>query len=335
MNERNCSSCDTPVPADAAFCPNCGVATPTDLNIDFGEDLAGGEQPTETGIAIGTPQPMRFKTTRHMVEVLRSGFDTGRCTDCSEKTLWGLQQFGYTDEHGCITPTGRLVVMERMSLEDQCSAIELPLEDFEVESIANPELSALNLFEQQGYIGACCDGGVMLTLLKSLCLDSLTRLSPTTSREAVCVQFLEAQLSILRKHHREILQSLRTASRETLVSNFCAIYRHLSVRERYPGLNGELMTGLYDALTVGPIAKVMRVLMRRWRSHSRMAMGSLGDMEYFRGDWPDLTLVREGEVRFVEVSTFEPLGVSQLMHMPEWREILPAKFSVVRIGSVA
>jgi serine/threonine protein kinase len=34
---RSCSSCDTPLPADVAFCPNCGTATPTDLNVAFGE----------------------------------------------------------------------------------------------------------------------------------------------------------------------------------------------------------------------------------------------------------------------------------------------------------
>jgi serine/threonine-protein kinase len=37
MTARSCSSCDTPVPDDAAFCPNCGAATPTDLNVEFGE----------------------------------------------------------------------------------------------------------------------------------------------------------------------------------------------------------------------------------------------------------------------------------------------------------
>ena len=34
---RVCTSCDTPVPDDAAFCPTCGAATPTDLNVEFGE----------------------------------------------------------------------------------------------------------------------------------------------------------------------------------------------------------------------------------------------------------------------------------------------------------
>jgi serine/threonine protein kinase len=34
---RTCSSCNTPLPGDAAFCPGCGAATPTDLNVAFGE----------------------------------------------------------------------------------------------------------------------------------------------------------------------------------------------------------------------------------------------------------------------------------------------------------
>ena len=38
---RACSSCDTPVDDDAAFCPNCGAATPTDLNLEFGEGFEG------------------------------------------------------------------------------------------------------------------------------------------------------------------------------------------------------------------------------------------------------------------------------------------------------
>jgi serine/threonine-protein kinase len=37
MATRSCRSCDTPLPAKAAFCPSCGTATPTDLNVAFGE----------------------------------------------------------------------------------------------------------------------------------------------------------------------------------------------------------------------------------------------------------------------------------------------------------
>lgn len=28
---RTCTSCQTPIPADAAFCPTCGEATPTEI----------------------------------------------------------------------------------------------------------------------------------------------------------------------------------------------------------------------------------------------------------------------------------------------------------------
>jgi TolB-like protein len=36
---RTCTSCHTPVPADAAFCPNCGVPTPTHMSHEFGDDF--------------------------------------------------------------------------------------------------------------------------------------------------------------------------------------------------------------------------------------------------------------------------------------------------------
>ena len=36
---RICTSCDTPVPDDAAFCPACGVATPTDVSLEPTEGI--------------------------------------------------------------------------------------------------------------------------------------------------------------------------------------------------------------------------------------------------------------------------------------------------------
>jgi serine/threonine protein kinase len=45
---RICATCDTPVPKDAAFCPACGAATPTDLNVTFGE---GFEDRLEASLA--------------------------------------------------------------------------------------------------------------------------------------------------------------------------------------------------------------------------------------------------------------------------------------------
>jgi hypothetical protein len=37
--EHPCTSCNTPVPDDAAFCPTCGAPTPTQLSQEFGDDF--------------------------------------------------------------------------------------------------------------------------------------------------------------------------------------------------------------------------------------------------------------------------------------------------------
>ena len=60
----------------------------------------------------------------------------------------------------------------------------------------------------------------------------------------------------------------------------------------------------------------------------------MGHLEFSLGYWPDLTLVRDGEASFIEVCTTKPLDVSQLEYMPEWRDLLTAKFSVVRLRSL-
>ncbi|UCF41014.1 MAG: zinc-ribbon domain-containing protein [Gemmatimonadota bacterium] len=34
-----CTSCNSPVPDDAVFCPSCGAPTPTRLSQEFGDDF--------------------------------------------------------------------------------------------------------------------------------------------------------------------------------------------------------------------------------------------------------------------------------------------------------
>ena len=34
-----CTSCNTPLPDGAAFCPTCGAPTPTHISREFGDDF--------------------------------------------------------------------------------------------------------------------------------------------------------------------------------------------------------------------------------------------------------------------------------------------------------
>jgi len=51
----------------------------------------------------------------------------------------------------------------------------------------------------------------------------------------------------------------------------------------------------------------------------------------YRNGWPDLTLIKDKEVFFIEVKTTDKLHESQLITIPEMRSILPFKFSVCKV----
>lgn len=47
--------------------------------------------------------------------------------------------------------------------------------------------------------------------------------------------------------------------------------------------------------------------------------------------WPDLTIVKGNEVKFIEVKTTDKLHKSQLVTIPTFRKIIPYDFSVCRV----
>lgn len=51
----------------------------------------------------------------------------------------------------------------------------------------------------------------------------------------------------------------------------------------------------------------------------------------YKNGWPDLTLIKEGKLTFVEVKTNDKLHESQLITIPAMRDIIPSEFKVCRI----
>jgi len=82
-------------------------------------------------------------------------------------------------------------------------------------------------------------------------------------------------------------------------------------------------------------ATVQNVL-RRSRAISRQQLAKITskllEAPYkYRKGWPDLTLVRNRVVEFVEVKTTDKLHTSQLETISAMQPVLDSKFSVVRI----
>lgn len=211
----------------------------------------------------------------------------------------------------------RLRALEKLPLDRQCDELGLPLTDLALDDISYPEIAAFRYHESQGYKGASCEGGLILTVIKALCLDRLSELNYFRSRDDACTRFLEAQFTIFAGKQEELFDTLRSTTPERLVENFEEIYKHPFVRSCYPGLDSAVALELYKAL--GPTRL------------ERIARKIAGDPYLYRKGWPDLTLVRSDVVKFVEVKIQDKLRRSQLITIPAMRDVMEVPFSVLRL----
>lgn len=84
----------------------------------------------------------------------------------------------------------------QLPLAEQCLQLEITLEKLEdLPYGKKPEIDALNHFSAQGYVGAYCEGGPVLLLIRSAALDFLAQFN-IFDRSDACTRFTEAQLVI-------------------------------------------------------------------------------------------------------------------------------------------
>ena len=252
-----------------------------------------------------------------MREALQSGFAKRRISECGKNTQRALLERRLVSEDGVLTSQCILVVLEWQSLNNQCRELGLLLEELSYQYTSSPEIAAYEYFSQCGYVGAFCEGGFILTVIKALCLDKLAQLNIFKSRDDACTRFLEAQFTILGKNHESLFGVMRKTSRTRFIENYNEILTHPFISEVYPGMTVEAAEAFYDAVGIVPLERVAR----KFASNPYQ----------FRNGWPDLTLVKGSEVRFIEVKTGDKLHRSQLVTIPVMQPLLPATFSVLRM----
>lgn len=214
----------------------------------------------------------------------------------------------------------------KLSLNKQCQTLNLPFEAINSDCFSKPEIFAYEYYKSLGYSGAYCEGGAILTALKALCLDKLAELhlitdkhvkTPSDARARACNIWFESHCVIFTDKSEIILDAIRSTNRPTFIKNFTDIYTPQSLSHRYyKGLTLELMANLYDGVDTEIFHDIAKVIL---------------DDPSYRAGWPDLTLIRGTELRFVEVKTSDTLLENQIKTIQTMREILPDAFSVVKV----
>lgn len=204
-----------------------------------------------------------------------------------------------------------------MSLKKQCEKLSLKYEEVELNYLDNPEKAALEFFEKQGYVGYCHEGSLILNVIKALMLDKLAELNIFNSRADACSRYIEAQLKSLNNYTCILVESIKNTSRAKFIENFREIIDTPLIKREYPELSINVAISLFDALEIDDFIRVAYKL-----SENPYA---------FRKGWPDLTIIKDKEVKFIEVKTTDKLHKSQINTIPEMEFILPCEFSVLKL----
>lgn len=205
----------------------------------------------------------------------------------------------------------------KLPLAEQCLQLNIAHEKIEgLPYGKKPEIDALNHFADQGFVGAYCEGGPVLLLIRAAALDVLAQIS-FSGRTDACTRFTEAQLVIYKESSEMILKAIRNTDKAHIVRNFNEIYKHQQIPRYYPGLNSDIMSTLFAAIGAERLAQITEAVMKNPYS--------------YRSGWPDLTMVKDSDMSWVEIKTTDRLHVSQIMTISRMKPLLPGNIQVLQL----
>lgn len=154
------------------------------------------------------------------------------------------------------------------------------------QSWASVEPAALSHYHAQGWSGAASEGGLVLTLIKAASFRRLQTRNADTFIEALYAQ--NVSFAEDRFDPGELVATVRKATIAQIEANWNVIAASAGRSPAYyPAVRRDHVLGLFEALGAERLAEVATVF---------------ATAPYdLRSGWPDLTLWKEGAVRFVEV----------------------------------
>lgn len=194
-----------------------------------------------------------------------------------------------------------------LSLSKQCAFLEIPLETvsfqrcnrewmFKSSTFNKPEPAAYAYFKDQGFTGTYCEGAAPLMLMKCACLDYLEEINTLNGRRDACTRYFEAQCVIHSHLAHRIVAKIETSTEAMVRANFQEVASQPHYNVLYPPMDENALAAIWRAISPLRLAQLTRFILQN---------------PGFRAGWPDLTLARGGELRFVEIKTTDRLHSSQ------------------------
>lgn len=161
-----------------------------------------------------------------------------------------------------------------------------------------PEEIVGQMYASTGARVSYCEGGSALLLLKAAALDALAKYNTFNDRSDAVVRFLEAQMTIQAEHTAEIVETVRTITADALARNVRELADNVHLRNFFPRVRPEFMLDLYQRIGNDKLAQLM-------------AAFAVAPYDY-RAGWPDLMVLTDESIKFVEVKTTDRLLDTQI-----------------------
>lgn len=187
----------------------------------------------------------------------------------------------------------------------------------EFSSGLHPEEVVANTVLADGDRCSWCEGGSINLMLKAAMLDVLAYRNPFNKRDDAVSRYLEAQLTILTEYKSELIDCATSISDTEFKSNISEICTNSSINAYYPRVQQDFLYVLAETIPVSLRIRLLQTYM-------------LKPYDY-RAGWPDLTVIRNGELSFIEVKTTDRLHESQLRFATEVAVPLGLECQVIQV----
>lgn len=217
----------------------------------------------------------------------------------------------------------------RSSLESQCQMVGWELTtlgaikagkktwSYQGRDDLTPEEVVVRAMTAAGGDCSWCEGGSINLLLKAATLPVLARRNIFNDRQDAICRYLEAQLTILSEFGTELVDCVTTISSADLEGNVREICADPFIKGAYPSVREDFVCRL---------AKAVPVELR-----ARMLQTYLIKPYDYRSGWPDLTVISNDGLSFIEVKTTDKFHESQLRFAGEVAGNLGLKCKVVQV----
>lgn len=218
------------------------------------------------------------------------------------------------------------------TIENQSEQIGWPVETLQAKYLgkklwhydgviySNPEELVLAYLKPKVIDCSWCEGGSINLLIKARALDILTKLNLFHDREDAISRYLEAQFTILNEHKKDILTSIQDISFSKLKQNISEISANKFIREFYPNVTEKFLLSLSANVDLNFISKIAELF--------------FNDPYKYRAGWPDITIIRNNNISFVEVKTTDLLHESQLRFALEIAKPLELDCKVIQLTNL-